>query len=262
MQWVGKAVGGILGYAIAGPFGSLLGVVLGHQFDQGVGSRFIGSGSAGAPARIRALFFRTTFEVMGHLAKVDGRVSEEEIAVARRIMHGMKLSPEAVRLAIQHFTDGKQSSYPLRERLRELHEEFGGRHDLARAFVEIQVQAAIGAGTIEPAKRQLLWQTAQTLGIGRVELAQIEALVHASANRANAVGTERVSLDSAYRVLGVTQQASDKDVKTAYRRLMNQHHPDKLVSKGLPESMIDVAEEKTQEIRAAYDRIKSERGFK
>ena len=55
---------------------------------------------------------------------------------------------------------------------------------------------------------------------------------------------------------------SDADVKTAYRRLMNRHHPDKLVSKGLPESMIDLAEKRTQQIGAAYERIKDERGFK
>jgi len=61
-------------------------------------------------------------------------------------------------------------------------------------------------------------------------------------------------------VLGVTAQADDDEIKKAYRRLMNQHHPDKLVSKGLPEEMIRLATQKTQEIKAAYERIRQARG--
>jgi len=57
-------------------------------------------------------------------------------------------------------------------------------------------------------------------------------------------------------VLGVTPQDSKADIKKAYRRLMSQHHPDKLVSKGLPEEMIKVATEKSQKIRDAYDLLK------
>ena len=133
------------------------------------------------------------------------------------------------------------------------------RPDLTRAFVEIQMQAAVAAGTVDRAKRSLLWQVAQSLGVGRVELAQIEAL--ARAHQARGEGKEFVSLEDAYGVLGVEPNASDQEVKTAYRRLMNQHHPDKLVARGLPESMMGVAEQKTQEIRAAYDRIKAQREF-
>ena len=74
--------------------------------------------------------------------------------------------------------------------------------------------------------------------------------------------TSAQSLEAAYRVLGVSAQASNDEVKTAYRRLMNQHHPDKLVARGLPKSMIGVAEQKTHEVRTAYERIKTQRGFK
>ena len=57
----------------------------------------------------------------------------------------------------------------------------------------------------------------------------------------------------------MSKNASDADVKKAYRRLMNQHHPDKLVSKGLPEEMMKLANEKTQQIKEAYERIKKSR---
>jgi DnaJ like chaperone protein len=63
----------------------------------------------------------------------------------------------------------------------------------------------------------------------------------------------------AYAILNVSPEASDADIKRAYRRLMSQHHPDKLVSKGLPEEMMEIAKQKTQEIRQAYEVIKEKR---
>jgi len=256
MQWFGKVIGAALGMAVAGPWGGFLGALLGHQFDHGLGGTLARAGPGSRDA-----FFATTFEVMGHVAKVDGRVSEEEVQIARRIMHAMRLGPEQVRQAIDHFTAGKAPDYPLRQRLGDLASRIGQRHDLARSFVEIQVQAAVGAGEIAQSKRETLWLIAQSFGLDRVELAQIESMLRAGAHGRPAA-ERRLDLGEAYRTLGVQADASDFDVKTAYRRMMNLHHPDKLVAKGLPESMTAVAEERTQQIRAAYDRIRTERGFR
>ena len=266
MQWIGKAVGGVLGYAAAGPFrlvGLALGILLGHQFDKGLNSRYAALGQAGfGSEKIQQLFFETTFTLMGHIAKADGRVSEEDIRVARRLMHSMALSPEQVQKAISYFAAGKSPDFRRSESLDRLHNRLRGRRDLIRAFMEIQMQAALAAGSISKKKRELLWSVARFLGMGRVELAQVEALIRAQQFRAGGERSEKVGLDDAFRVLGLDSSASDQDVKTAYRRLMNQHHPDKLVARGLPESMMKVAEEKTLEIRAAYERVKTHRGFK
>ena len=241
--------------------GSLLGAVLGHRFDQAFFGFRRPGGAGPVPEGVTRFFFQTTFELMGRLAKVDGRVSEEEIRVARRVMHTMQLSPEQVGAAIRYFTAGKSPEFPLAERLVELGKRLDGRPDLARAFVEIQMQAAIGAGPVDRAKRRLLWKIASGLGIGRVELAQIEALIRAQQRRRGDRADEP-NLDAAYKVLGVTEGASDGEVKRAYRRLMNQHHPDKLLARGLPASMATLADQKTQEIRAAYERVKAHRSFK
>jgi DnaJ like chaperone protein len=261
MQWAGKALGGIVGFVAAGPLGSLLGLVLGHQFDEGVAGRLTTGSGRRLAAETQKLFFGTTFAVMGHVAKADGRVSEEEIRAARRIMHGMALSPEQVTTAIEQFTNGKSPSFDLAAALRRLRTQTGARRDLIRAFVEIQVQALIAGGGMDREKRELLWRIASELGMGRVELAQIEALVRAQEAASSARRSEATRLDDAYEVLGVKPSAGEKEIKLAYRRLMSQHHPDKLVARGLPESMKSSAEERTREIRAAYDRIKRQREF-
>jgi DnaJ like chaperone protein len=257
MQWFGKGIGGLIGAFVAGPIGSLLGVLVGHQLDQSM------NGGRGRSVReISRLFFEATFEVMGQIAKIDGRVSEDEVRVARRIMQGMRLTDEQVQSAIEHFTRGKRADYPLDARLGLLAEQIGGRSDLARAFVQIQLQSAIGAGDVGADKRQVLWRVASTLGVSRAELAQIEAVIRGFDHGGAAQKSVAQSLEEAYRVLGVTAQASNDEVKTAYRRLMNQHHPDKLVARGLPKSMIGVAEQKTHEVRTAYERVRTQRGFK
>jgi DnaJ like chaperone protein len=257
MQWFGKAVGGIIGLVAAGPIGSVLGVLLGHQLDAGS----VQLRRRSSPRQISQLFFEVAFEVMGQVAKVDGRVSEDEVRVARAIMHGMQLSDEQVRSAIDHFTRGKDVEYPLGERLAQLERQIGERPELGRAFVQIQLQSAIGAGPIGPDKRQLLWRVASALHVSRAELAQIEALVRAHEQR-NGRRSEAEALEQAYRVLGVAVDASDDDIKKAYRRLMSRHHPDKLVARGLPESMAGMAEQKTHEVRAAYEKVRAHRGFK
>lgn len=257
MQWFGKAIGGLIG-SVLGPVGSLVGIAIGHQVDQQAEAR---RGRRSGTRAVSQLFFEVAFEVMGRVAKADGRVSEQEIQIARQIMQSMKLTPSLMNVAIDCFTRGKGPSYPLADRLEALTAQIGQRSDLARAFVQLQVQAAVGAGVIEAEKRELLERVARALGVSRVELTQIEALVRGLGRQPGGPTTAE-ALAAAYGVLGVAPNANDDDVKTAYRRLMSQHHPDKLVARGLPESMRAVAEQKTQEVRAAYETIKTQRGLK
>src|SRR5687768_4417069 len=91
MRWTGKLIGAVLGFLIAGPFGALIGLLLGHQFDEQ--ARRVPSGPGLESAEISARFFRTAFQIMGHVAKADGRVSEREIDAARAVMSELRLNP-------------------------------------------------------------------------------------------------------------------------------------------------------------------------
>lgn len=271
MAWIGKVVGGVLGFiAGGGPWGALIGGALGHQFDRGAG-RFgllgydnladADDGTAYSAADRQRLFFQTTFYALGALAKADGRVSEAEIASARNLMTEMRLPPDTVQRAIGWFNEGKAPGFPLGDRVRALRRVCRREPELLRTFLEIQMDFLLGKDSITPAERALLLLMSDSLGVGRVDLARLESILRArrSFRQQRPVSSPGQTLEGAYRALGLEPSATDAEVKTAYRRLMNQHHPDKQAARGLPESMLEAAEERTHEIRAAYEMIRERR---
>jgi len=178
-------------------------------------------------------------------------------------MAQMNLDPERQRAAVELFNRGKQPAFALDPVLRELRRECRGRRDLLLMFLQIQLHAALADGVLHPAEQAIFVQLCGSLGISPLELRQYEAFIRAqqSFRGGRAAPSAPDRLAESYRTLGVAPQASDAEVKKAYRRLMAQHHPDKLVAKGLPEEMIRLAQEKVQHINVAYDAIKSSRGI-
>jgi DnaJ like chaperone protein len=257
-MWYGKFIGALLGYAIGRLPGAMIGAFIGHLLDVERTQGGIHSAHS-----VQQLFFRATFQLMGHIAKADGRVSEQEIRAARQVMAQFRLSEADVRRAIELFTEGKASDFPVDTRLRELARMVGGRVDLRLMFVQIQLQASLLGGGLNPASRAIFSRVCAALHVSAQQFAQMESMLHMHAAGGNAGPRSAASsLSEAYQVLGVNSSASDAEVTKAYRRLMNQNHPDKLVAKGLPESMMKAAEEKTRSIRAAYEVICEARGIK
>jgi len=259
----GKLIGGFLGYMMGGFFGALIGAVLGHQFDRGL-ARFGGGFSAGlgglSHIEIQRVFFEATFSVMGCVAKADGRVTEQEITLARQVMARMGLSESARREAITFFSKGKEGDFDFEAMLTRFQYATRRARNLRQMFIEIQLHAAHADGELDAAERKLLLMICAELGFSSADFDQLDAMVRAEQHAANGGKIEQVSLDDAYAILNVSSKASDTEVKRAYRKLTNQHHPDKLVAKGLPEEMMTLAKEKTHEIRASYDRICEARG--
>jgi len=261
--WWGKAAGGTIGFVVGGPLGALIGVLLGHQVDEGL-TRELARGdaeAASAGTRLQLEFFTTTFSVMGRIAKADGRVSEDEIAAARGVMRHMKLAPDQIRAAIKLFEQGKRADFPMASILQSFRISCEGRRDILHTFIEIQLQAALADGRLHPETRRVLWQVCSELDISRLEFAQLEAIARAHGHADPGRVAPADGLGHAYGVLGIERGATDDDVKLAYRRLISQHHPDKLVSRGLPQEMLDLARDKAREINAAYDLIKDARGM-
>lgn len=266
MRYTGKVVGGLIGL-ILGPIGAVAGVLIGHQVDEHLDRQ--DALPPPGPEELAAIgerFFRATFRVMGYLAKADGRVSEQEILAARAVMAELRLDRARVQQAIDCFTAGKQPGFDLAAELTALERACAGRPDLLRVFVEIQVRAALSGNNLDGPVRPLLNRMAGRLGLSPFELAQIEAVLrirggsfrfaHAGAEPGP---TPSEKLDQAYKVLEAVPGDSDQDIVKAYRRQLSRHHPDKLKANGLPESMIEHAKQRTQQIIEAYELIRERR---
>lgn len=270
MSWFGKLLGGVVGFSFGGPLGSIIGAVLGHQVDKksdGYQERF----SPGDQERVQAAFFTATFSVMGHLAKADGKVTQNEIRHAEEVMRRMGLDERARKLAIDLFQQGKDDDFDLEAVLKQFKQECHRRRNLMQMFLEVQILMALADGAVHEHERAVLHRVGKHLGFAGFMIDQLIKMVQAqqgfnqhSQQRGHAGGHGGTyqsaptgpSVEQAYQVLGVSSSDDEKSVKRAYRRLMSQHHPDKLVAKGLPEEMIKMATEKTQEIKAAYELIK------
>ncbi|AJR00605.1 DnaJ-like protein DjlA [Enterobacteriaceae bacterium bta3-1] len=277
MQYWGKLIGLVLGLMSGtGFWGVVLGLLIGHMIDK---SRQIKStGYFSNQAQRQALFFSTTFQVMGHLTKSKGRVTEADINLASALMERMQLHGAARTAAQQAFREGKQPDFPLREKLRELRSICFGRVDLIRMFLDIQLRAAFADGSLHPNERAVLYVIAEELGFSRVQFDQFLSMMEGGRQFGGGYqqqgqyqqqggfgGYQRRSgptLADACKVLGVKPNDDATTIKRAYRKLMSEHHPDKLVAKGLPPEMMEMAKQKAQEIQAAYDLIKKEKGFK
>lgn len=261
-HWWGKIIGGALGLLKGGISGLLIGMLLGHMVD-----RFI-AGLQGV-SRTREAFFDALFSSLGHLSKADGRVTPDEIRMVENLMSQMKITGDHRQRAIRLFNQGKGADFRLDAALQPFAQASVVRMDLRQMFTEILIEAAFANGTVSPQEARILQEVARLLRIpGPVFAAMMNARGGApGAGGPGAGGYRRPgqSLDNlgqAYAQLGLKSSASDADVKKAYRKLVSQYHPDKLVSRGLPEEMMDMAKTRVRDINTAYDRIKQSRGFK
>ncbi len=267
MKWIGKVTGGLLGLLAMGPLGALFGVLLGHQFDEDSGAAPEAL-PAEELAAIGARFFRATFHIMGYIAKADGRVSELEISAARAVMGELRLDANQTREAIGCFTAGKQPGFDFAGELAALRRACRGRPDLTRIFLEIQLRAALAGNNLAGPVRPAMQQVAAGLGISAFEFAHVEAAlrIQSGAFRAGAssgatAAVREARLAEAYRVLESTPGASDEQIAKAYRRQLHRHHPDKLKAHGLPDSMIEHAKQRTQQIIEAWELVRERRGI-
>lgn len=264
MRYWGKLLGLLIAIASGtGFWGMLLGVLLGHLFDKAKINT--SQGPFVAQQERQSLFFHTTFQVLGHVSKAKGRVTEVDIQLANQLMDRMQLHGEARTAAQQAFREGKQGDFPLRERLQRFRRVCFGRSDLLRVFLEIQIQGAFADGVLHPNERQVLYVIADELGISRQQLEQFLRMMEGGrqfggdgqqGHQGYQSATRGPTLEDAYNVLGVNRDADLNTIKRTYRKLMAEHHPDKLVAKGLPPEMMEMAKQKTQAIQAAYDLIK------
>lgn len=251
MRGYGALIGALVGFLVTRHWlGAISGAIVGLLFDAGLLRFGWGGGGRDPNAPLIALF-----QLLGRLAKADGRVDESEIAVCEHLMQRLGLDGARRHAAVEAFQHGKREDVDLASAYAEL--RLSRQH--APMFLEIFVEMALADGRIEPEERRLLGKFAWMLGIRESVLELL--IARRSGRRRNA--SDAASSDSdPYTVLGIDRKASEAEIRRAFRKLMSRHHPDKLAANGAAPEMVRLAQARTQEIIAAYERIKSARGMR
>lgn len=296
---MGKLLGFVFGFLLLKLPGAILGLIVGHMFDKGMSNDFSRSGGFGRffadneRLQSSAIFFHALFACLGHIAKADGAVTQSEINVALKLMDDMQLNENDRREAQQAFREGKDPHFPLAHILKDLKHDLHGQRIILQAFLEMLIEASFADGQLSVSEVEVLDKVAIGLGFGHKDLdrlirkfeaelrfrqrqdafsqardeARSRAQEQANAWRDKAQQqytraphySDKQRLTDAYRILNVAPTADEKTLKRAYKKAMNEHHPDKLIAKGLPKQAMELAKVKAQDIQAAYELIKSTR---
>ncbi|MCL7928645.1 co-chaperone DjlA [Halomonas llamarensis] len=243
----------LIGLAIGGPPGLLIGGGLGWWLGRRLKRRL-----NAARMRLQEGFLESIFSVMGCLCQADGKVTDGELGIAEKLFDQMRLQGQQRNRARAAFERGRADDFDLDAELASVNRLTRHQPVMRQVFLQVQLSAIAADGVLHDSEQEMMLRVARGVGCSETEVQQIEAMLHGAA--ANSQGTSEEALKDAYQVLGVSEDASNADVKKAYRRLMSQNHPDKLAGKGLPESMREVAQARTSEIANAYERITKARG--
>lgn len=243
----GKVIGGVAGFALGGPLGALLGAVAGHALDKAHG------GGGGTFQRVsreeqRQVAFTLAVIALGaKMAKADGQVTRDEVAAFKELFH---IPPDEVGNVAKIFDRAKTSSAGFEMYAQQVANLFPHEPAVLEELLGGLFHIAKADGVVHPAEMAYLQRVSDIFGFDEHTFERITA-THSPAGKADP-----------YEVLGLTAEASDSEVKAAYRKLIHENHPDKLMAQGLPQEFIDLANEKMAAINAAYDHIKKVRGLK
>lgn len=267
MRIWGKVLGFIFGFMFGKWFGAILGLYLGHRFDRSMGQDFSNQGGFSKfftnkeSFTNQAVFFHAVFSVYGHIAKASGQVTPEEITAASALMDKMGLAGDKRREAQAAFSEGKSKDFLLEETLKEFKRSSFGQRDILQLFLEVQLQAAFADGSLHRKERVILHTVAKILGFSVADIDQLLQQIEAQMNyhrKQASNNSSGPSINDAYDILGVSPNDDAQTIKKAWRKMMSQHHPDKLAAKGLPPEMLEIANQKAQDIQAAYEQIKKQ----
>ncbi|VAW38699.1 DnaJ-like protein DjlA [hydrothermal vent metagenome] len=267
---IGLLVGAALGFAKGGPVGMIFGAVVGSWVATWISENILGNPSQ--KVRVQQAYFQALFTAIGKLAKVDGIVTNDEIRKCEIIMQKMHLDAQQRKLAIKYFNQGKAAGFNIEPVIDMFYRSSGRSYSIKQMFVEMLLEVASAGNKINIEEWDLLLAICKRLRFPRqflITLARMRGFnIHgnfsysgSSQHNSNQWRPPTQQKVNSYQVLGVSKSDSKAVIRKAYKKLMSSHHPDKLIAKGLPPEMVEIAKTKTQNIQAAWEDVKNMRGF-
>ncbi|BAN35503.1 heat shock protein DnaJ domain protein [Sulfuricella denitrificans skB26] len=255
-----KFIGVIAGFLLFGFFGSILGYIVGAIIDR---ARALGAGGMNplTNALRQGVFLETVFLLMGKLAKADGQISQIEIDHVEQFIQKLGMTTDHRTQAIRWFNKGADPAFEIEPTCKRFMSICGQTRDLKQVLLVYLIVIALADGHFHPVEEALLTEVARYLGYDQAAFKQLMDMVLNQSRFGSQQTNPAEALDDAYKALGVTKENTDQEIKRAYRKLMSQYHPDKLMGQGMPEDMIAVATEQAKEIQLAYDLIKKNRNI-
>ncbi len=246
----GKVIGGVAGFAVGGPLGAIMGAAAGHAVDRmretvPEEDQYIDPSNTEA----RQVAFTMAVIVLGaKLAKADGRVTTDEVAAFKRVF---SVPPGEAGDVGKLFNEAKQDARGFEPYARQIAQIFAGDRLMLEDLMGALFHIANADGEYHPAEQDYLARVAVIFGFNQHDFVRLEDTY-----------IKGEDAEDPYEILDLTKDASDDEVKAAYRKLIRDNHPDVMMAKGLPQEFIDLANEKMATINAAYDKICKQRGIK
>ena len=248
----GKIVGGAAGFALGGPLGALLGGIAGHAVDRRTSQRGRARGERRRDQRgrdvrdeTRRVAFTIAVIALGaKMAKADGVVTADEV---RAFMEVFQIETRDMKSVARVFDLAKRDARGFEPYAKQVATMFRKEPAVLEDLLDGLFHIAQADQIYDPRENEFLARVAQIFGFSEAEFARIRE--------------SHVGLDEAdpYTILGVSRDASDEAIKAQYRKLIREHHPDKLIAQGLPEEFVAVANDKLAVINDAYDRVEKAR---
>jgi len=251
MGWIGKIIGGTLGFAIGGPLGAIAGAAFGHAFDRTAEEMDVQEVSSRQETdTAQFTFFVAVFSMLAKLAKTDGEISRGELDTIQRFMlYDLKLEPQSRMFAANVFNAALQSPNTFEEFASQFYGQFHSEPQLLEMMIDILLRVAVSDGAMSDSEERLIRSAVRIFGFSEAVYEKIRSRY------------VQKTFDRYYAVLGVNPTDTNEAIKSRYRKLVMEYHPDRVVARGLPEEFGKFAQDKFREIQEAYEKIRKERGF-
>jgi DnaJ like chaperone protein len=254
MGWFGKLTFGSLGMLLGGPLGAIAGAALGHVLiDKKADFAWQDTRQIPQPEykyaeQAQAAFFVSLFSILGKLSKIDGVVTKDEIAVVQDFINSLPIDESEKQFARQVFNEAKNSPYRIDDFAAQVYQAAKSQPTLLLSYFELLFRIVAADGTYHAAEEDALKRVKEIFRISDHQYEDIKAIYFDD-------------LDKHFKMLNCTRESTNEEIKSNYKKLVKDFHPDVIISKGLPEEFIDFASSRFREIQESYEKIRQERNF-